>query len=41
MPDVARKGVESMNVEELRDLILWYEGRLKYVRFLLSELGGR
>lgn len=34
---MARKPVESMDAEELKQLILWYEGRLRYIRFLLSE----
>lgn len=38
---MARKALESMNAEELRQLIMWYEGRLKYARFLLSEVGGK
>lgn len=38
---MARKPVETMTAEELRQLIVWYEGRLKYVRFLLSEAGGK
>lgn len=30
---------EQMSVEELRELIQWYESRVKYLRFLLSEKG--
>lgn len=37
---MARKALESMTAEELKQLILWYEGRLKYARFLLAETGG-
>jgi len=37
---MARKALESMTAQELKDLILWYESRLKYARFLLSEVGG-
>jgi len=37
---MARKSLESMNAAELKELIMWYESRLKYARFLLSEVGG-
>lgn len=35
-----RKALESMTAEELKQMILWYEGRTKYARFLLAEKGG-
>lgn len=38
---MARKTVELMNAEELKKLVLFLEARLKYVRYLFSELGGR
>lgn len=38
---MARQSAETMNADELKALILWYEGRLKYVRFLLAESGGK
>lgn len=34
------KSVVSFNEQELRALILKYEAKLKYLRFLLSEVGG-
>lgn len=33
-----RKKPEEMSREELVRLITWYETRLKYARFLLSEV---
>lgn len=32
-----KKSMESMTKDELVALILWYEGRLKYARYLLSQ----
>lgn len=37
---MARKSIESMDATELKQLIMWYEGRMKYARFLLAESGG-
>lgn len=36
---MVRKKVEEMNKEELEGLIGWMEKRIKYMRFLMSELG--
>lgn len=37
---MAVKKPEQMTADELKQLIMWYESRLKYVRYLLSEVGG-
>lgn len=34
---MARKKIEEMDVTELIDLVRWYDGRLRYVRFLLKD----
>lgn len=35
---MGKKKPEQMDAGELADLILWHESRLKYLRFLLSEV---
>lgn len=37
---MARPKVEQMNKEELKELIEWYTGRIKYCTYLLAEKEG-